>query len=412
MKTYYLLLLALFMLSCSSQQNQNEGNLPSSQVLKIAGGTADFLQMTPDANGDIVAWWVEEDPETQQKTVHFSKASTGLTFSQNIRIAASKGVNPGGGESMPKLVIKPNGTYVLIFSKRHEDSKAMFAGSVYYTQSFDESQTWSEPKAIPGDKNEDNSHAFPQAILLPDGEVAAAWLDGRHHLNHSSMYFAKTNGDEGFGKDKIIGGPSCQCCKIGMYVDAEDILHIAYRGIEGDNIRDIHHFSSADNGASFSDVSIVSNDQWHINACPHNGPSLTQMDNKLRILWFTGQGEAGVYMASSPDEGTHFSPRQKLSNYAKHLYLASAGNTTLALWEEPFTTDDHHYTRVKLSMLSADSQVRSDYLSPENVKAAMPYLLERDNGTIVAMWTQYGEQGTQLHYRLFTNAELVAQEKS
>lgn len=396
MKTYSLILLPVLLLSCSVQKEQEK----SSKMLEVAGSTADYLQMTQDEQGNLIAWWVEEDEDSGKAFVHFSKSdNSNVEFSESIIIPESRDLNPGNGESMPKLIIKPDGTYVLIYTKRHKNSEAMFASGVYYAQSFDEGSTWSEPKPVHSDTNPDNSHGFPQAILMGNGEIGVTWLDGRHHLAHSTMYFAKTNGREGFGNDKIIGGPSCQCCKISMYADDNGILHIAYRGIRGDNIRDIQHITSEDNGDSFSNVSLVSDDNWQINACPHNGPSLSKSNSELHALWFTGGEKPGVYYSNAKGDAQNFSSRQKLTDFGKHLYVASNTLSAIAMWEEPFQDEENSYTRIKMSQITTGNLISSEYLSPLKVEAAMPYLLELNNGSILAMWTQYGNNGNHLHYK-------------
>jgi len=378
-----------------------------SKQLEVADSTANFLQMTQDDKSNTLAWWIEDDQHSGESIICFSKSpSADLSFDKAQCIAASRGVNPAHGEGLPKLVVKPDGTYVLVFGRPNNNSSARFASSVLYIQSFDKGKNWTDPRLIHSDTNPDNSHAFPTAILLPNGEVGAVWLDGRHHLEHSELYFARTEGRKGFGGDKRIGGPSCQCCKLYMYVDDNQILHLVYRGLMKDNIRDIKHIESDDNGQNFSSPALVSRDNWQIMACPHNGPSITQTNNSLFAAWYTMGGEEGLYYAKSSDGGQTFSSRKRLTPRAKRPYIASLGETAIAVWDEVFKESDKVYQRVKMSRISdEEGVVETRYLSPAGIEASMPYLLEMDRGGVVASWTQHSEEGNELHYQRFTGTQ-------
>lgn len=405
MKRLILLIAALLtLLSCSSHEVQN--HLQKSQTITAAGKTADFLQTTHDHNGDIIAWWVEKDQNSGEKFVYFSRSpGANLLFKESHTIPTSRRVH-AGGEHMPKLVVKPDGTYVLIFARLNKDSDASFASSVLYTQTFDGGSTWTKPNLIHSDTDPDNSHGFHEAILLPDGEVGAVWLDGRHHLDHSTLYFAKTNGRQGFGKDKIIGGPGCQCCKLDMYVDDSQVLHLVYRGLSENNVRDIQHIFSTDNGNSFSTPSRVSDDNWQIIACPHNGPSVTQANNSLYVTWYTQGGQKGLYYAKSEDNGRNFSPRTRLTEGANHPYIASLGHSVIAIWDGVYQDGEEMYRRVNMNLISDEEQVNSIYLSPLNAEAFMPYLLEMKNGGVIATWTQNSEDGNELHFQKFSKDQI------
>src|SRR5699024_7006004 len=152
----------------------------------------------------------------------------------------------------------------------------------------------------------------------------------------------------GFGKDKHIGGPSCQCCKLNLYVDDDQTLHLVYRSLTEDNIRDIAHISSKDNGKSFSLPAVVSDDQWQINACPHNGPAITHVGGILfTMCYIMGCGE-GLYYIRSGRQGDHSSSRTCLTEQAKRPYIASLDSQALAVWDEVFQKNEEFYRRVKI----------------------------------------------------------------
>src|SRR5699024_3811495 len=320
---YLLLSIVSLMVLCScSSESEKTGGIEQPKQFTVADSTANFLQMIQDHKGNILAWWAQTDHGSGEDILCWAKSSEAeLSFSKAQCIAATKGVS-AHSEGLPKLVVKPIGTYVFVFGRSNNQSEKRFASSVIYIQSFDEGKSWTEPRLVHSDTNPDNSHAFATAVLLPNGEVGAAWLDGRNHLAHSEVYFAQTQGREGFGKDKRIGGPSCQCCKLNLYVDDQNVVHLVYRSLTGDNIRDIGHISSKDNGNNFSSPSIVSDDRWQINACPHNGPAITKTGKTLFAIWYTMGGREGLYYVRSDRKGKKFSPRTRLTEQAKRPYIA------------------------------------------------------------------------------------------
>ncbi|MDR8389987.1 glycoside hydrolase [Aliifodinibius sp. S!AR15-10] len=387
----------LFVLLAGCSNNSKVGQ--STQRISVANKTADYLQLTSRQNENIIAWWVETDQKSGVKYVYFSRSrNSNLNFNSKNIIPASEGVN-AGGEHMPKLVIKADGTYVLVFAIRNKDSNAQFASSVLYSQSFDEGKSWSEPALIHTDTDQDNSHGFPDVILLPDGEVGAIWLDGRHHLDHSVIYFSKTDGKLGFGEDKRIGGPTCQCCKLDMYVDSDKILHLVYRGLSQNNIRDIMHLKSTDNGASFSKPTRISKDNWKIMGCPHNGPSITESDGELYIVWYTQGGEEGLYYAASEDDGDSFTARKKLAESAMHPYVGSIGSTTVAVWDERYKTEENVYRRIKLGHISSEGKIFINYITSVSVEANAPYLSKLTNNESIISWTQTTNNGHELYFQ-------------
>ncbi|HET6528572.1 MAG TPA: sialidase family protein [Balneolaceae bacterium] len=402
MKTLFPFITALILLSgCSASHIQKT----ETHVLEAAGKTANYPEMTQDHQGNIIAWWVETNPETGEEMVYFSRSPLPeLSFKESRPIPTSRDANVGAGH-IPELVIKPNGTYVLVFARLNKASDARFAGNVFYTQSFDQGKTWTKAKPIPDDPNPDNSHSFPDAILLPDGEVGAVWLDGRHHTVHSEIYFAKTEGKKGFGPDKKIGGPGCQCCKLDLYVDENQNVHLVYRSLTENNIRDIKHIISADNGQSFSAPTLVSDDNWQIGACPHNGPSVTKTDDGLYVVWYTQGGDEGLYYAVSDDNGQTFTPRQKLTEQGNHAYLVTLGESVMVIWDEIYRDENKFYNRVKMSLISKGEVVESRYLSPKGVEAMLPFLLELENGNIMAIWVQQNEEGNELRFQKFGGRE-------
>jgi len=394
----------LLLFGCSDSDTERSG---TGGIITTAGNTADFPQMTSDPGKEIVvAWWIEKEKKTGQFIVYFSTSpSDQLNFAESRAIPTSKRVTPGNGENLPKLIVKPDGTYLLVFSRRNRNSDAPFASSVLYTQSFDAGTTWTDPVPVHSDLNPDNGHGFPEAVILPDGEVGAAWLDGRNNLDHSEVFFAKTDGKYGFTEDRQIGGPGCQCCKLDMYVDNEKNVHLTYRNLTEDNIRDIVYLKSDNSGSQFTAPKQISLDNWQIKACPHNGPSVSKENGKLHFLWYTQGGSEGLYYSRSVDNGNTFTQRIKLAEKGKRPYITALNQSTLAVWDEAFKENERIYRRVKLARITGGSSISKSYLSPPGIEASMPYLLKTGPQKAIIIWTQRSETGNKIHFEKLTDRE-------
>jgi hypothetical protein len=97
--------------------------------------------------------------------------------------------------------------------------------------------------------------------------------------------------------------------------------------------------ASSGNGGKTFQKTIVSHDQWDINACPIAGPSLCiGSKDQVYIVWFTGSGDRpALYYAGSSNHGVSYSPRKLLDasrTFGKHAQAVplSDGKVIVA-WE-------------------------------------------------------------------------------
>ena len=176
---------------------------------------------------------------------------------------------------------------------------------------------------------------FFDLISLADGQVAAVWLNDKPgHAHDRSMNFAKTLKNNTFGEEKIIDESVCDCCRTNLLVDDKGQLHVFFRENQ-ENVRDIHHLVSADHGSHFTDAGAVYKDDWHINGCPHTGPSSAQVGPHILTTWFTGKsGGEGVKVSDT--RGKVWTRRE--GPQVKHPQLAANGNVCL-LYTSPSPRD-------------------------------------------------------------------------
>ncbi len=341
MKINNVLILSIFVFfnSCNHPKvaDEKRSDQAMASLLSAPDSNASNPFLTKNHLGHPVLCWTEELSGENGFVVKYAVFDPEISvFGDIVTVAPSEGTS-AHPENMNKVAFKSDGTAVAVYSRKHPTEQNRFAGSLFYTQSFDQGQTWTPEAFLHSDTSRNVGRGYFDLATLPDGEVGAVWLDGRYgrESTGSALFFAKTVGEQGFGEDKDIGESTCECCRTDLYVDVEGKLHIVYRDILNDSIRDIVHQYSTDNGVTFSDPRRISHDNWVLHGCPHTGPSLASTAAGLHAVWFTAGGGPGVYLTRTEDEGQTFSLRNKISGKARHPQMAASPDDRLVLvWDE------------------------------------------------------------------------------
>lgn len=310
-----------------------------------------------------------------------------------------------------------------MFAVSNPNDENRYAGLVYYTQSFDGGKTWTAPRQLSESGANSIDERYFDMALLPNDDVAAVWLDSRKSMDTgmnmdthmdmsmgmnmdkegSSLFYASTNGHSGFSGEKVLASHTCQCCRTDLYVDGKGNLHVAYRGILNDSIRDMMHMVSTNNGKSFLEPRRISPDNWVINGCPHTGPTMTSNQNGMHYAWFTMGGGSGVYY-SQQQNSKAFSPRELVSNSpsAKHPQMVSFGKGKLAIaWDDRTQQGTKFGSRIGLQLRDEKGDfISNTYLTPDTANASFPVLAEADSGNLVVSYTKRGDKSSEIWYQL------------
>jgi hypothetical protein len=375
MSRYILFLTILFLVVGCAQQQQAFQVTPSTatQIDTLPGSCPN---LTKDNKGGVVLSWVRSLNDSSFVFCYARSEDGGKTFSAPVTVPASTTVKPHS-ENLPKVVFKPSGEIIALWGAASRSQKNKYAGSVYYAQSFDEGRTWSAARPLVTDTAGCDQRYFDVA-LLPSGEVAIVWLDNRKDTEHegSSLYFAATSGREGFAGERRVAQQCCQCCRTDLFVDRTGGIHVLYRGILKDSIRDMVHTVSADGGRSFTVPRQISPDNWVIQGCPHTGPAMTENAQGLHFAWYTGGQKKGSFYTSSANNGKSFAPSDSVSYLGKHPQLATLSDGELVIvWDEVVTRDHQFFTRIGMQKRSADGRtLGTTVLTDEALNATYPVL--------------------------------------
>ena len=406
--------------SCSPQNRENQDH-PMDEVggLFLSGmdGNAIGSYLTVDNKGNPALCWTEELSEEDGHIVKFSRFDPAKgAFGDVLTVTPSNGTS-AHPENMNKIAFTSDGTIVAVYSRKHPTKENRFAGSIVFTQSFDNGQTWTAERYIHSDTSPDVGRGYFDLATLPDGEVGAVWLDGRFkEMKGSALFFAKTEGRNGFGTDEVIGEGTCECCRTDLFVDQENNVHLVYRDIIDERIRDIVHQMSTDNGRTFSVAQRISRDNWEIDGCPHTGPSLAYNDEGLHAAWFTAGGRPGVYLTRTGDLGETFSIRQMVSENARHPQIVGTSDGKLVLvWDEmvkPESSVAHagHAddmgrgaplgSKIILQVRNEKTILESLTLSDPGSNAYFPVLHVLPENQVLVTWTQEEDGKSEIHYRV------------
>jgi hypothetical protein len=322
----------------------------------------------------------------------------GDSFDEGLRVNDGEEV-ASHPENTPLLAVRSMREFYVVWTARdaQDRSSLRLATSTNWGRSFS--------KSIPVDPTGTASQSFYTLGVGPDGAVYVAWLDGRDRgqgkSGSSALYLARsTDRGQSFEKSVRVALDVCPCCRPSIAFTDAKTVHLAWRGVGHDDIRDIFVGTSADGGLTFSPPVPVAEDNWRINGCPHSGPSLATMGGKLFAAWRTVIGDRGrVFVASSGDKGAHFSAKVEADtglHDANHPQLLALEGSVGLAFQARKATEQNTWGKFDIYFRQID---KDGSLSPlqslEHAAGSATYptlLFERPDHLFVA-WTEGSEDG-------------------
>ena len=386
--------------SCGLQNKKHDITLSPETMIDTASASCPFL--TKDSKGNIVLSWIRKSNSSSMAYCYAVSTDEGKTFSAPRKIPSSSNAYEHA-ENLPKMLFKPSGEIIAVWGAANPNPKNMYSGLIFYSQSFDNGKNWSKAKKLVNDTAGIDQRYFDVA-LMPDGEAGIIWLDNRKKTNKegSALYFATTKGKDGFQNEKLINESACECCRTELFTDTKKNIHVLYRAIINDSIRDMVHCISVNEGNDFSFPQRISNDNWVINGCPHTGPAMAENSNGLQFTWFTGGNGAGIYYDHSNKYGTEFSQRDILSGPSgKHPQIATLTNENIAiLWDENFIKNKKAISLIGLQERSPDGKnILKKYITSDTSISSYPVITALNDNAIIA-YTKSVNNKNYVVYRL------------
>lgn len=383
MRSFIILISAIILFASCNQSN----SITAEQAVKVDTIPGQCPYLTKDTKGNTVISWVRMNGNAS--AFCYAVSNNGKTFGAPVVIPGSGNIQPHG-ENLPKIIFKPSGEIIALWGAANPNARNKYSGLVYYVQSFDNGKTWTAPKSLVSDTASYDQRYYDVA-LLPNGEAAIIWLDNRKTTakEGSGLYFATTNGKNGFANDHLLSEPCCQCCRTKIYVDKNGRVHALFRGIQ-DSVRDMVHIVSVDGGKTFSPIQKISNDNWVIKGCPHTGPAMTENNHGIHFAWFTGGKNAGCFYTKSTDNGKTFVMHDSVSALGSHPQLTALKNGELLIaWDEPQIVNNQPARKIGIQKRSADGKSEGkSFITDEKSNASYPVIASLNDHASIVVYTK------------------------
>lgn len=393
MKAVFLSLLVTFsalFTGCSSQK-------PKEFLIDTIQSPAGPDSLTPNlftaADGKVYLSWLEKKDTLTQ--FRYSVLENGF-WSPSTLIAE------GGNwfvnwADFPSLIVSDD-----VFSAHWLQKRA--AGTYDYdvriAQSTDAGKTWGA-SFIPHNDGIAAEHGFVSMLALNNGQNFATWLDGRntkagegegHHGHGGAMTVrAGTFNNQGqMTSDTELDNRTCDCCQTTAALTSAGPI-VAYRDRSDEEIRDIY-VSRLING-EWSAPKAVFDDNWKIEGCPVNGPSMSAQGNRVAIAWFTAtQGFGEVKLAFSKDAGISFSIPIIL---AKGTTNGRVGTTILSngITAVSWMATENDMANIMLAFFDTEGrELKRTMLAQTSAARASGFPVITEMGEqLIASWTETGE---------------------
>jgi len=293
--TIVLLVLALFAVSCAEEKSATEQPAVEAIASPAGAGAAEpFLFATRDS---VLLSWLEPVAGTDRTALRFARYRAGR-WSESRTIVERNDLFVNWAD-FPSIVEDAKGT--LFAHWLQKSGKGAYAYDVRMVTSRDGGASWGESFLLNRDGKE-AEHGFATLAVLPEGGVAATWLDGRKMTGGGDMgiRYATVDADGTIANDVELDDRTCECCTTGMTMTSNGPV-IVYRDRSAEEVRDIAYVTKTASG--WTKPARVSADDWKINACPVNGPQADAIGQRVVTAWFTAAREKGRASVAFSDDG-------------------------------------------------------------------------------------------------------------
>jgi len=286
------------------------------------------------------------------------------------------------GEDRVKIAFGQEGEIYLAWTMKPPKK---YSGHIRFSRSVDTGKSFSKPITV--DDDEFQAHRFAAMETNKKGEIFLAWLDKRDLFRAkakeieyagSAIYYSRsTDKGQSFSVNKKIADHSCECCRVSMDIDKNDLPVVLWRHVFPGSMRD-HAITRFSDEETPGEVIRVSRDKWAIDACPHHGPDLkTDQEGTQHVVWFANsENRQGLSYAKMPAGKNEFTSPTPVGDpqTAEHPYLLSHENNLYLVWMA--FNDDRLRVYLKKSTDHGDSWGKETVIAETDGSADHPFLLK------------------------------------
>ena len=311
-------LLVIFVAGCDRGMNAPPIALSSAPLIireseSPATGDTREPDLNATADGRIVLSWVEKLDAKRYALRMALRDQNGWTEPQTVAQGDNWFIN---WADFPSVIALKDGTLAAHWLVKSGSST--YAYDVNLAMSKDSGKSWTTPLVPHLDKTK-TEHGFVSLVPLTDGRLGAIWLDGRNMKDMKNdhdedkplpvsmtLRYAAIDADGKISDEAQLDERVCECCQTAAAVASDGIVAV-YRDRSQGEVRDI--YSVRQEAGAWRGPQAVHADNWEINGCPVNGPSVAAAGRNVAVAWFTGaKNEPRVKVAFSSDAGATFAP--------------------------------------------------------------------------------------------------------
>lgn len=324
-RTFFLLPLAFLLFGCNRSTPTGSSRDASNSVavedvalnIRSADSPTDGDSREPELNatpdGRITLSWVERIGDKRYALRMAIRDVNGWGESRTIAEGENWFVN---WADFPSVIALQDGSLAAHWLVK--SGTGTYAYNVNISRSKDGGKTWTKP-LVPHRDNTQTEHGFVSLIPLSDGRLGAVWLDGRNmkDTKHDdeeapasesmTLRYTAIDAEGNLSEEAQLDERVCECCQTSAAITSEGPIAV-YRDRSQTEVRDIY-FVKQQGNSTWAAPKPVQADNWEINGCPVNGPSVAADGRRVAVAWFTGSNNAPrVKVAFSNDAGATFGP--------------------------------------------------------------------------------------------------------
>jgi hypothetical protein len=285
--------------------------LAQSQVRELpspAGPGSGQPNLTVSPDGRVYLSWIERLGEGRYSLRLATKERDGWSAPRVIAEGPNWFVN---WADFPSMIALPDGSLAAHWLVKN--GPGTFDYEVMIARSFDGGKTWEKP-FVPHRDGKQTEHGFVSLFATKDGALGAVWLDGRemkpgsgghdHGDGEMTLRYAKVKRDGTLTDEAALDARVCECCQTSAALTDEGPI-VVYRDRSPEEIRDISILRWRK--GKWSEPRPIFRDNWQINGCPVNGPSIAATGRRVAVAWYTAvDNQPRVKLAFSADGGETF----------------------------------------------------------------------------------------------------------
>jgi hypothetical protein len=300
-------------------------------------GCASTVTPTLAPDGSL---WLAFDVDNKVYVTH--STDRGRRFSAPVAITPEKVHLDNGPDARSAIAVDAQGRVFVSYAIFKDNN---YNAEVFFSRSTDQGKSFSAPRPL---VDNTASQRFAALAVSPNGDLFATWLDkrgvvaaakkGKTYPGAALAYAWSKDGGAHFTPSRIALDNTCECCRIGVGFNGPDQPVVVFRNVFGGTVRD-HALLSFKDANTPGPMHRVAVDNWRLNGCPHQGPSLAiSSAGAYHVVWSTqGDARKGLFYARSTDKGAHFSAPMTLGNpdhERSRPYVGAVPGTVWIVWKE------------------------------------------------------------------------------